>query len=105
MKYSFNALFKKHRLRAEFCTLAEFGEALADKGFIYEDSIFSHWQKGNRIPQNRGLLISILKIFIERGSITSLTEANSLLESAGQGYVTDTELNNLFSTRQILPIK
>lgn len=102
---SFNALFKFYRLRAAIPTLSEFGKALAEEGFAYEDSIFSRWQMGNRIPNNRNLLVSMLKIFIDRGSITSLEEANTLLESAGQGYVTDSEGKRLFSTNQSISKK
>lgn len=97
---TFNLLFKKFRLRAEFATLSEFGKALASEGYIFEDSIFSRWQRGNRVPYNRRLLISMLKIFIVRQGITSLQEANFFLESAGQGYITDSELKRLFPTKQ-----
>jgi len=102
---TFNLLFKKFRLRAEFATLSEFGKVLADDGFVYEDSIFSRWQRGDRIPHDRGLLISILKVFIKRGGITSLKEINSFLESAGQGYITKREINNLSSVTHILSTK
>lgn len=101
---TFSFLFKKHRLKAEFATLCEFGKALAQEGYIFEDSIFSRWQKGNRIPQDRSLLIIILKVFIERRSIATISEANSFLESAGQGYITDKELKLLCSTTDILKV-
>lgn len=99
---TFNLLFKRFRLRAEFATLCEFGKALADEGFIYEDSIFSRWQRGDRIPHSRNLLVVIIKIFIKRGGITSLEEINTFLETAGQGYITDKELNNLSSIEHTL---
>lgn len=91
----FSTLFKKYRLRAEFSSLSEFGKALADEGYAYEDSIFSRWQRGNRIPHDRRVLIAIIKIFISRGGVSSPEEANQFLESAGQGYITDTEVNKL----------
>ncbi len=75
----FSSLFKKFRLRAEFATLSEFGEALAHEGYIYEDSIFSRWQNGDRVPTNRRLLITVLKVFIRREAITSVKEANVFL--------------------------
>lgn len=88
----FAKLFKKFRLRAGFATLSEFGKALADKGFNFEDSTFSHWQKGTRMPKRRVLLLALIKIFIEKESITSLKEINMLLESIGQRYLTQEEL-------------
>ncbi len=63
-KVAFSNLFKKFRLRSGFATLSEFADALAQEGFVYEDSIFSHWQKGDRIPKERGLLIGLLNVFM-----------------------------------------
>src|SRR5665213_445805 len=68
---TFSALFRKYRLKSEFETLSEFGLALAEKGFLYEESIFSHWQKGTRVPQNRVVLLKLLDIFIEKHAITT----------------------------------
>src|SRR5258708_10184968 len=92
MKKSFALLFKKYRLRAEFETISAFGDALAEKGYHYEDSIFSHWQKGTRTPSNRPLILKILEIFIERRGISAIVEANELLESLDQGFLTEKEL-------------
>lgn len=90
----FQTLFRKYRLKAEFSTLSQLGLALAEKGLIYEDSIFSHWQKGDRIP-NRPTILKLLQIFSERQSIRSPEEANEFLESAGQGYLTETEMEKI----------
>jgi hypothetical protein len=70
----FKTLFRKYRLKAEFATLSELELAFAEKGFIYEDSIFSHWQSGTRIPQNRIVLLKLLEIFIDKKAITLLNE-------------------------------
>jgi putative hydrolase of HD superfamily len=88
---TFGSLFKKFRLRSEFTTLTQFGNALAQKGFIYEDSIYSHWQKNVRIPKDRKLLLTLITIFIEKGGITRIAEANMMLTAAGQGYLTEDE--------------
>lgn len=90
----FKILFKKYRLKAEISTLLEFGNILSEKGLIYEDSIFSHWQKGTRVPQ-RSVLLRILEIFIERKAVTSLEEANEFLSSAGEGYLSEQELGKI----------
>ena len=94
---AFGKLFKKFRLKSEFSSLSEFGKALADEGFVYEDSALSRWQNGNRIPTSRNLLVKLVKIFISRDGIKSLREANSLLESAGQGYLTESEIEKISS--------
>lgn len=99
----FQSLFKKYKLKAEFATLSELGIALSDKGFIYEDSIFSHWQKGTRIPQNRIILLKLLEIFIERRAITTLDEANEFLFSTNQGNLSKEELDK-FSIKFNNPI-
>lgn len=87
----FGILFKKYRLRAEFASLSEFGDALMLKGYLYDISIISRWQKGKKIPTKRKVLVEVLKIFVERGAITSLEQANAFLESSGHGYLTYTE--------------
>lgn len=95
---TFAYLFKRYRLRAEFETLCEFGKALAAEGRIYDDSIFTHWQSGKRTPRDRTLLLTILKIFIQRKGITSPKEANEFLASAGFGYLTKEENQTLTIT-------
>jgi len=75
----FAELFKKYRLRAEFETIASFSNALSEKGFFYEESIFSHWQKGTRTPTNRQLLLTMLAIFVEREAVKTITQANEFL--------------------------
>lgn len=88
---TFAELFKKYRLRAEFATFAEFGDALSEKGYYYEDSIFSHWQKGTRIPTERKLVLAIIGIFIDKHAITTLKEINEFLAVTSLGYLTEEE--------------
>lgn len=92
---NFGKLFRKFRLKAEFSSLHEFGQALADEGFIYEDSSLSRWQNGSRIPTDRKLLTTIIKILINKNGISSLREANILLESTNQGYLTENEIQSI----------
>lgn len=89
---NFAALFKKYRLLAQFASIPELADALAEKGYIFDASIYYHWQTGRRIPTKRGLLICLIIIFIERLAIISLSQANELLESAGHGYLTKKDL-------------
>ena len=89
---TFSYLFKKFRLKSGLTTLAEFGDALAQEGLVYETSLFSHWQNGTRIPRDRALLLNAIKIFIEREGITSIKEANIFLESSNHGYLTEPEI-------------
>ena len=93
---SFAELFRKYRLKSEFETLCAFGKALADEGRIYEDTTFTHWQNGKRIPKDRALLLAIIKIFIQRRGITSRDGANEFLASTGLGYLTKNEEQQLF---------
>ena len=98
---TFSTFFKTYRLRAEFVSYSAFANALAQKGYIYESSIFSHWQKGTRIPTNRHLLLKMIEIFIERKAIQTLHEANEFLASTGLGYLTNHESQTLFHTHSI----
>jgi len=94
-KIKFASLFKKYRLKSEIESLSKFGHFLAEEGLIYENSIFSRWQKGQRIPNRRIVLIIILKIFVKNGGISSISEANQFLESADHGYLTHKELSEI----------
>lgn len=99
----FKDLFKRFRLRSGFLTLSEFGKALADEEFVLEDSLFSRWQNGSRIPKERKVLIALIKIFMKKGGIATLKEANNLLASVGQGYLTDYEQENISESITSLP--
>lgn len=88
---TFAELFRKYRLRSEYETLAEFRDALADEGAYYDHTLFSHWQKGTRVPKNRKLLLQVLSVFIKRRAITTIEEANTFFQSAGQGFLSDDE--------------
>lgn len=92
----FSVLFKKYRLRSEIATLSEFGDLLSAYGIVYENSIFTRWQRGDRIPKERHVLLKIVYVFIQKGGITCESEVNRFLESAGQGYLTERE-QKLFS--------
>jgi hypothetical protein len=88
---TFAELFKKYRLKAEFVSLSELADAMAQKGYIYETSIFYHWQGGTRIPAKRDVIVNLIELFIEREGIASIGQANEFLESAGHGFLTDRE--------------
>lgn len=92
---TFAGLFKKYRLRSEFETISAFGNALSKKGYFYEESIFSHWQKGTRTPANRNVVLAMLEVFVERGAINTREEANEFLATTGLGYLTEQELRKL----------
>lgn len=94
---SFGNLFKKFRLKAEFSSLSGLGRLLEEEGFIYEDSTLSRWQNGSRVPTSRSLIIALITIFTTRKGIVSLQEANMLLESAGHGYLTESEVEKMSS--------
>lgn len=98
---AFRKLFKKFRLKSEFSSLSGLGRFLEKEGFIYEDSTLSRWQNGSRVPTNRSLIIALIKIFTTRKGIVSLQEANMLLESAGHGYLTESEMEKMSS--QFIP--
>ena len=95
-KNNFSELFNKYRLRAQFETLSQLGEALVHEGIIYEDSIFSRWKNGSRVPKKRTVLLALIKIFIKHYSINSAEEANELLLSTGLPYLTYSESLDLF---------
>ncbi|MFA9288353.1 MAG: NB-ARC domain-containing protein [Weeksellaceae bacterium] len=92
---SFGTLFKKYRLRSEIETLSEFGDLLADEGIIYENSLFTRWQNGERVPKQRTILIAIVTVFIKRKSIQNISEINEILNSVNQADIKQEELLNI----------
>lgn len=92
---TFAALFKKYRLRSEIETLSQFGDLLAQEGLVYENSLFTHWQKGDRIPKDRKILIVMINIFVRRKGIWNIEEANLLLSSIGQRDLNAEEIKQL----------
>ncbi len=101
----FSHLFKKFRLHSEIKSLAEFGDLLADEGLVYDSSLFTKWQNGKRIPKDRKTLLTIIQIFSKMGGIQYIHEANSLFENAGQGYITQEELENLPNIKKFSPFQ
>lgn len=95
MKKEFGILFKKYRLHSEFESLAELSDELLQWNVVYDQSIFSRWQRGERIPTDRKILLTLINVFIERGGMTTLQDANTFLDSAGQGYLTNEEIQVL----------
>jgi hypothetical protein len=91
---TFGELFKRYRLKACFASISDFADAFAEKGYVYDVTLYSHWQNGTRIPTRRILVIALIELFVERNSICSLHEANEFLESAGHGYLTRREQIN-----------
>ena len=94
----FAELFKKYRLRSQFDTLTELSDELFQQGIVYDQSVFSRWQKGERIPTDRRIILLLINLFIERGGIIKLEEANEFLAVAGHGYLTRDESINLPKT-------
>lgn len=92
---SFADLLKTYRLKSGISTLTELADLLAEKGFVYETSIFSHWQKGTRKPRDRDALIALIQIFAKRSGITSIEEANNILESLNQSNLSRSELTTI----------
>lgn len=101
----FSQIFKKFRLKSQFATLGELATALSEEGFALEDSTLSRWQNGSRVPTDRNLLLTIVKIFLKKKGMKSLQETNSFMELAGQGYLTDSERVALFviGEKRLLP--
>lgn len=97
----FGSLLKEFRLKSGFVHLSQLSQNLEMYGFFYDCTVLSRWQTGERVPTNRKLLIILVKIFVERNAIKNIQEANSFLESANQGYLTDKEKTFCFVEKSI----
>ncbi len=94
---NFAELFKKYRLRSQINTLAQFANLLAEEGMVYENSLFSRWQSGERIPRDRKTIVAIVTVFAKNGGIRNIEQANDILQSADQLPLTKTEHTTISS--------
>ena len=92
---TFAELFKKYRLRSEIETLSQFGDLLAQEGLVYENSLFTHWQKGDRVPKDRKVVLALIKLFANREGIKTFDEANMFMASTGLRELTKEEKESL----------
>lgn len=93
---TFASIFRKFRLQSDLIRLRDFGDALSEEGITLEDSSFSHWQRGSRVPKDRNTMLFILNVFIKRNGISSVKEANEFLEAANFGNLSLKEAVSLF---------
>lgn len=92
-KHTFGELFKLFRLRAGIETLSSFANMMAEHGMVYENSLYSRWQRNERIPRDRKVVLLVAKILNEHKGIASKDEVNLLLESVDQRELTEEELH------------
>ena len=76
---NFASLFKKYRLRSGFSTLKELADYLSQEGLIYDDSLLSRWQNGIRVPKDRNVILKLIEVFVKKGGIKRVEEADELL--------------------------
>lgn len=91
----FGSLFKKYRKLSGYKTLGKFADALADEGLIYSESLLSRWQKNLRLPRDRDVFLILIRLFIKKGAILNIFEANELLSAAGMGYLSPSEVEKI----------
>lgn len=101
----FSELFKEYRLRSGISSLEELADEINNLGYALDPSQMSHWQRGARLPKDRNIILSLIKIFVKNKGITSISEANSVTESVGYGFLTDQELNDVFGKTYPLSAK
>jgi putative hydrolase of HD superfamily len=75
----FASLFKKYRLQSGFSTLKELADYLSQEGLIYDDSLLSRWQNGTRVPKDRKVVLKLIEVFVKKGGIKKIEEADELL--------------------------
>lgn len=105
---SFAYYFKKYRLKANIATLKQFSDIMCEEGIFYDASIYTRWQNGERIPNDRKVILGMIRIFINRNAIETMDECNLLLASAKQDILKKGEINNIGkyseNIKSILPV-
>jgi putative hydrolase of HD superfamily len=99
----FASLFKKYRLQSGFSTLKELADYLSQEGLIYDDSLLSRWQNGTRVPKDRKVVLKLIEVFVKKGGIKKIKEADKLL-SVLEFLPLTTEEKRLFFSKKP-PIK
>ncbi|PIX81502.1 MAG: hypothetical protein COZ34_02960 [Candidatus Pacebacteria bacterium CG_4_10_14_3_um_filter_34_15] len=92
---NFAQLFKFYKASSGFKTYSQFANALAKKGIVYDLSLFSHWQRGSRVPKKRELLLILIEIFTTTGSMRYQEQANIFLKSANKKFLSNFEKEKL----------
>jgi len=95
----FASLFKKYRLRSGFSTLKELADYLSQEGLIYDDSLLSRWQNGTRTPKDRTVILKLIEVFVKKGGIKKVEEADEWLTSLEFLPLTEKEKKLFFSKR------
>jgi hypothetical protein len=90
--HTFGHLFKLFRLKSGFSTLTSLSHNFYTKGIAISPSELSRWQNDKRIPKDRQTLLILIELFINKQGIHYIDEANQLLECAGHGYLTESEI-------------
>ncbi len=93
---SFATLFRTFRLKSGISTLTEFADKLAEQeGIVYENSLYTKWQQGKRIPHDRKTILKLIHFFHTHNAITTIDEANQLLTSTGLSPLTTDEMGDV----------
>lgn len=104
---SFAYYFKKYRYKANISTLKQFGDLMAAEGMYYDPSNYTRWQSGERVPNDRKVLLAMLRVFIQRNAIRTIDECNLLFSSSGQKNLSNDEVCSIElykkSFKNILP--
>ncbi len=93
---SFATLFRTFRLKSGISTLTELADKLAEQeGIVYENSLYTKWQQGKRIPHDRKTILKLIHFFHTHNAITTIDEANQLLTSTGLSPLTTDEMGDI----------
>jgi fluoride ion exporter CrcB/FEX len=68
---------------------------MAEEGAIYENSLFTRWQKGDRTPHDRRTILKVILIFAKKGGLQSIREANMFMAATGQRDLVQDEIDLL----------
>jgi hypothetical protein len=93
--HTFGQLFRLFRLKSGFRTLNSLSNEFHKEGITISNSELSRWQNDKRTPKDRKTILVLIEILINYHGIGYIQEANSLLDIAGRGYLTESEISHL----------
>jgi DNA-binding transcriptional regulator LsrR (DeoR family) len=105
---TFGELLQYYRNRNKTLTqmlLAELVANLDISTIKLDNSTISTWERNKNFPGTRKLLLNTIKVLVSEKCIKNIKEANKLSEASEYGWLTDKEIEEIFSPHNILPHK
>jgi len=95
---TFGELLREARIRAQFESYTQLAKHLREQELSYSDEAVGHWERGDRAPQDRQVVLKLCQILVDRGGILTLSGVEAFLTALGWDTLSLDEQLILFPT-------